>query len=242
MSLPPPIKKLTYENYSAKFSHLSDEHQPSSFSISSSSTWKAKLGPEHPICTRVWLLLRALPRPLSSLPSPPQALFSGCRLAPGPLNMSGGCWASGRISLGSVSLSYSPIVCWLTSCLRKRTLSSSICWFWLCKYFHLGHFKLPMDCKIPEPVWAGSSTPVPPPCCAYPTHPGFQIPCWRAPLSSTSARLPPSPGIPSEFSQALTLSAPLPLNLQVHTLPYPRASVLFVTHCVWHQLISRSLP
>ena len=242
MSLPPPIKKLTYENYSAKFSHLSDEHQPSSFSISSSSRWKAKLGPEHPICTRVWLLLRALPRPLSSLPSPPQALFSGCRLAPGPLNMSGGCWASGRISLGSVSLSYSPIVCWLTSCLRKRTLSSSICWFWLCKYFHLGHFKLPMACKIPEPVWAGSSTPVPPPCCAYPTHPGFQIPCWRASLSSTSARLPPSPGIPSEFSQALTLPAPLPLNLQVHTLPYPRASVLFVTHWVWHQLISRSLP
>ena len=175
-------------------------------------------------------------------PLPPQALFSGCRLAPGPLNMSGGCWASGRISLGSVSLSYSPIVCWLTSCLRKRTLSSSICWFWLCKYFHLGHFKLPMACKIPEPVWAGSNTPVPPPCCAYTTHPGFQIPCWRAPLSSTSARLPPSPGVPSEFSQALPLPAPLPLNLQVHTLPYPRASILSVTYWVWHQLISRSLP
>ena len=74
MSLPPPIKKLTYENYSAKFSHLSDEHQSSSFSISSSSRWKAKLGPEHPICTRVWLLLRALPRPLSSLPAAPTGL------------------------------------------------------------------------------------------------------------------------------------------------------------------------
>ena len=23
---------------------------------------------------------------------------------------------------------------------------------WWCEYFHLGHFKLPMACKIPEPV------------------------------------------------------------------------------------------
>ena len=79
VSLPPPLKKLAYEKCSTKFSHLSDEHQESSFNFScslhSSSRWKAKFCPAHPVCTRVWLLLRVLPRPVSFPPT--QASFSG---------------------------------------------------------------------------------------------------------------------------------------------------------------------